>query len=123
MVRVRHVLTDLVSQKAVTQTGARDTNGAMPKPPTSTRTVRLTDELWATIKADAEARGEAVNAVIARHLRIAYAPKDRLTVERIVDVTVASPLGRRAAEQVKAAGDEPMRMPRAPIGSRLKVKK
>lgn len=92
----------------------------MPKPPTSTRTVRLTDDLWATIKADADARDEAVNAVIARHLRIAYAPKDKLTVERIVDVTMASEMGRRAAERMKRAEDEPMRLPRAPIGSLLK---
>lgn len=78
----------------------------MAKPPTSTRTVRLTDELWATIKADAEARGEAVNAVIARHLRIAYAPK-KLTVECIMDETLASPLGARAMAKLKRVPPSP----------------
>lgn len=79
----------------------------MAKPPTSTRTVRLTDELWATIKADAEARGEAVNAAIARHLRIAYTPKDKLTVERIVDETIASPTGQRVAEKLRTIKPRP----------------
>lgn len=96
----------------------------MAKPPTSTRTVRLTDELWATIRADADARGEAVNAVIARHLRIAYAPKDKLTVARIVDETMASPLGARTMAKVNRVGVERDFGPqRAKPGSRLKAKK
>lgn len=66
------------------------------------KSIRLQNDLWATIKADADARGEPVNAVIARHLRIAYAPKDKLTVEHIADVTLASPLGARAMRQVNA---------------------
>lgn len=72
----------------------------MPKPPSSNRSIRLPDELWGVIVADAEARGESVNATVGRHLRIAYAPKEKLTAEHIADVTLASPIGARAMATV-----------------------
>lgn len=105
--------------KLVTNPANVVTNHAMAKPPSSNRSIRLPDELWATIQADADARGESVNAVVGRHLRIAYSPKDKVTVQRIVDETMVSSRGARATARVKAADDK-LRMPRAPVGSRLK---
>lgn len=46
----------------------------MPKPPSSTRTVRLADEAWEWLKLEGEKRGETVNAMVGIAVAALRAP-------------------------------------------------
>lgn len=54
----------------------------MAKPPTSVRSVRLSDTLWAEITAKAEGEGFTVNGFIAMHMNVVLHPEVKHFVVR-----------------------------------------
>lgn len=88
----------------------------MVKPPTSVRSIRLADATWDALTFAAERRGTSVNALVAKGVEMALAPAVRTArTETTASVPLIVPVRR-------VASDEPLRMPRAPIGSRLDKK-
>jgi hypothetical protein len=79
----------------------------MRKPPSSVRSIRLRDDLWAWIAEDAEKRGLNANALVAELV-------ERLRAENL------KPADFRPTIERKAALDLPLGPQRVVPGSRLK---
>jgi hypothetical protein len=60
----------------------------MAKPPTSVRSIRLSDEAWAWLTEEAERSGESVNGLVVRMVAAARAPAIAVSVGEgiVVDV-------------------------------------
>lgn len=84
----------------------------MPTKGTSVRSIRLPDEAWERLRAEAERRGASVNGLIS----------DLLGAGLVGEVKPAQPPQpvRKKAATVSAPAVERMTMPRAAPGSRLK---
>lgn len=99
----------------------------MAKPPTSVRSIRLPDALWAVLAADAARQGETINSLVAKAVvKAEMEPGEEVPrlsptqINRLADML-------KPGRIVRVADDDgprymPLRMPKAPIGSRLDKK-
>lgn len=94
----------------------------MPKPPTSVRSIRLTDDLWSWVSEEAARRDVSVNALMFDLAATARAKADlgaRVVLEpsdRSTEAAVERFLERGGLVRT----DEPLRMPKAGCGTRAK---
>lgn len=86
----------------------------MSKPPTSVRSIRLTDEAWAAVSEEAVRRETSVNALVSR----AVLKEIGLWSDEEIAAMKAKP-----APPLEINRIERMTMPRATPGSRLKKPK
>jgi hypothetical protein len=93
----------------------------MAKPPTSVRSIRLPDSTWTALAERSSANGQSVNAIIAAAVDFSLAvtaPASGIMTTNAETAALIEGVVRRGPT-VQAAS-EPMRLPRAPVGSLLK---